>query len=65
MTPSQLFDAALEGRAVVGLLPYNHKPIPAAFVASMQFRYVMMRIDKVRLYKPQKKSKSMIPKEIK
>lgn len=54
MKPETLLRASYERKAIVGLLPTT-KPIPAAFLVGMQFRYVMLRLSKAKIYKPKNK----------
>lgn len=53
MSPKQLLKAAADGKCVIGHhhLGCGNRHQPAAFVASMQFRYVMQHIDKLKIYK--------------
>lgn len=48
-TVEQLCELAIQGRAVVGLLPTN-KPMPAAFLVSMQAWYVHNRLKRGEAY---------------
>jgi len=59
MTAKRLMQAASEGKAVIGHshLGCGDRHQPAAFVASMQFRYVMQHIDQLKIYKPKSKPK--------
>lgn len=50
MTPNELIDAANNGRAVSGFHAHNFKPMPAAFVVSMQFRVVMSILSRLQIY---------------
>ncbi len=56
MSPSGLMKAAHCGKAVTGILPTS-RPMPAAFVVSMQFRFVMDRLKDARIYRPKHKPK--------
>lgn len=51
MKPEELLKAALDRKHVAGL-PWGHTS--AAFVVSMQFRYVMYLLPKLTVYKPKK-----------
>lgn len=56
MTPKALMRAALNHRAVIHRGPgFTDKPMPAAFVAPMQFNRVMALLPHLKLYKPKKK----------
>lgn len=59
MTAKRLMRAALERKAVSGHyhLGCGNRHQPAAFVASMQFSYVMRHIDALKIYKPKSKIK--------
>jgi hypothetical protein len=63
MKPHELIEAAMDGKCVCGFHPYHSDSMPtdrmpAAFVASMQFRVVMNVLPKLKIYKPKKKNKS-------
>lgn len=51
MTAKALTRAALQSRQVTGL-PWGRSP--AAFVMSMQFRFVVSMLPKMQVYKPKK-----------
>lgn len=59
MKPKELLDAALNRRAVTGVFG-NARPIPAAFIVSMQFGMVMRQVDRMKLYTPKKKRRNRI-----
>jgi hypothetical protein len=52
MKPNALLKAATDCKQVDGL-PWGRSP--AAFVVSMQFRYVMGQLNNLTVYKPKKK----------
>ena len=52
MTAKTLLKAALDQKHVAGL-PWGHSP--AAFVISMQFRYIMGLLPSLKIYKPKRK----------
>jgi hypothetical protein len=54
MTPSALIKAALRHQSVTGFHMCDERPMPAAFVASMQFRAVMLVLPRLKPYKPRK-----------
>ena len=54
MTVRQLQKAVADRRSVAGL-PWGR--VPAAVLSSMQFRYVMQVLPKLKLYKPKGKRK--------
>lgn len=53
MKPEALLMAVNDRKCVVGMNAQKH--MPAAFVVSMQFRYVMAILPRLKIYKPQTK----------
>ena len=51
MTPHKLLALSVERKSVVDGRGIR---MPAAFVVSQQFRYVMLRLDGMKVYKPRK-----------
>lgn len=57
MTPAQLIKAALQHKSVTGFhLDGTIRPMPAAFIVSMQFRLVMLVAPRLKIYHPKKKA---------
>lgn len=54
MKPQQLMIAAMRRKCICNLHATMER-IPAAFVISMPFKYVMDRLHKARIYKPKAK----------
>jgi hypothetical protein len=65
MTSTELMLAAQSGKSVTGFHSHaNNRPMPAAFVASMQFRVVYNALHRMQVYTPAKKQKSPWRKSI-
>ncbi len=56
MKPDQLLAAALARKSVTGF-GLSRNPMPAAFLASMQFTVVMRVLPRLKLYRPKPKTK--------
>lgn len=57
MKPTQLIKAVMDGKCVSGFIATGTDRMPAAFLVNMQFRIVMRALPRLRIYRPQSKSK--------
>jgi hypothetical protein len=63
LTAEQLVQAAKDCRSVTGFHTHREIPMPAAFIASMQFRMVMNILPRLKLYTPAGKRKHPVSGE--
>lgn len=54
MKPHELIEAARDGKCVTGFHSFGGDRMPAAFVASMQFRVVMNALPHLKIYHSKK-----------